>query len=107
MRYETAFDLVDFADDSWEPFHFSGDNSIPNRQDHVVRDVNIPIVLSGISLVKDGDLDPFTQIVQVRSTQKLCIKPWKQCINCDTLKTAIGQAWSIQDTEDEEYEAFH
>lgn len=74
LRYETAFDLVDFEDDDWEPFRFPGDNAIPNRQDQVVRDVNILTVFPCISLVKDGDRDPLTQIVQLRSTQKLCME---------------------------------
>ncbi|KAJ5507902.1 hypothetical protein N7527_010045 [Penicillium freii] len=74
LKYETAFDLVDFEDDDWEPFRFPGDNAIPNRQDQALRDVNILTVFPCISLVKDGDRDPLTQIVQLRSTQKLCME---------------------------------
>lgn len=73
QRYETDFDLVDFEDDDWEPFRFHGDNAIPNRQNQVVRDVKLLTVFPCISLVKDGDRDPLTRIIQLRSTQKLCI----------------------------------
>lgn len=74
LRYEMAFDLVDFGDDDWEPFRFPGDNAIPNREDQVVQDVNIFTVFPCISLIKDGDRDPLTRIVQLRSTQKLCME---------------------------------
>jgi hypothetical protein len=74
QRYETAFDLVDFVDEDWKPFHFPGDDAIPNRHDQVVRDVNILTVFPCISLVNGGDRDPLTQIVQLRSTQKLSIE---------------------------------
>jgi hypothetical protein len=76
QRYETAFDLVDFVDEDWKPFRFPGDDAIPNRQDQVVRDrdANILTVFPCISLVKDGDRDPLTQIVQLRSTQKLSME---------------------------------
>ncbi|KAJ5422807.1 hypothetical protein N7445_010915 [Penicillium cf. griseofulvum] len=73
QRYETAFELVDLVDEDWKSFRFPGDDEIPNRQDQVVgdRDVNILTVFPCISLVKDGHRDPLTQIVQLRSTQKL------------------------------------
>lgn len=75
QRYEPVFDLIDFEDDDWESFFFPGDNTIPNSnlQDQVVRDVNILTVFPCITLVKDGDRDPLTQIIQLRSAQKLCI----------------------------------
>lgn len=74
LRYEIAFDLVDFGDDDWDPFRFPGDNAIPKRKDQVIQDVNILTVFPCISLIKDGDRDPLTQIVQLRSTQKLCME---------------------------------
>lgn len=74
QKYETAFDLVDFVDEDWKPFRFPGDDAILNRQDQAVRDVNILTVFPCISLVKDGDRDPLTQIVQLRSTQKLSME---------------------------------
>lgn len=73
QRYETEFDLVDLEDDDWEPFPFPGDNTVPNCQNQVARDVNILTVFPCILLVKDGNRDPLTWMTQLRSSQKLCI----------------------------------
>ncbi|CAG8918857.1 unnamed protein product [Penicillium salamii] len=73
QRYETEFDLVDLEDDDWEPFPFPGDNTVPNCQNQVARDMNILTVFPCILLVKDGNRDPLTRMTQLRSSQKLCI----------------------------------
>lgn len=73
QRYETEFDLVDLEDDDWEPFPFPGDNTVPNCQNQVARDMNILTVFPCILLVKDGNRDPLTRMTQLQSSQKLCI----------------------------------
>ncbi|CAG7932658.1 unnamed protein product [Penicillium olsonii] len=73
QRYETEFDLVDLEDDDWEPFPFAGDNTVPNCQNQVARDMNILTVFPCILVVKDGNRDLLTRMTQLRSSQKLCI----------------------------------
>ncbi|KAJ5046191.1 hypothetical protein NUH16_003016 [Penicillium rubens] len=73
QRYETEFELADFEIADCEPFHFPGDSALPDRQDQGARDMNVLTVFPCITLVKDGDRDPLTHLIQLRSSQKLFV----------------------------------
>ncbi|OQD61619.1 hypothetical protein PENPOL_c016G05337 [Penicillium polonicum] len=68
-KFETDFEPFDPEDNEWDRFPSAGENTTPVAQD--LHGLYLLNVFPCISLVEDGDHDPLTKIIQLRSSQEL------------------------------------
>lgn len=67
QKFATDFEPFDPEDSEWERFPFAGENTTPVAQD--LQGLYILNVFPCISWLEDGDYDPLTKIIQLRSSQ--------------------------------------
>ncbi|KAJ5678993.1 hypothetical protein N7462_007237 [Penicillium macrosclerotiorum] len=87
QKYEAVFDFSDVVDDDWKPFRFPGENAVPNGQGQKIQDINILTVFPCILLVDDTGREPLTHILQLRSSQELCIAAQQEASRLTTRPT--------------------
>ncbi|KAJ6045328.1 hypothetical protein N7499_004107 [Penicillium canescens] len=68
-KFETDFEPFDPEDNEWDRFPSAGKTTTPVAQD--LQGLYLLNVFPCISLVEDGDHDPLTKIIQLRSSQEL------------------------------------
>lgn len=69
QKFETDFEPFDPEDNEWDSFPSAGNNTKLVAQD--LHGLSVLNVFPCISLVEDGDRDPLTRVIQLRSSQEL------------------------------------
>ncbi|CAI7621460.1 unnamed protein product [Penicillium palitans] len=85
QKFETDFEEpFDPDDNEWDRFPFAGENTTPVAQDHGPYLLN---VFPCISSVEDGDHNPLTKIIQLRSSQELYLAAQHEATQITTSAT--------------------
>ena len=85
QKFETDFEEpFDPDDNEWDRFPFAGENTTPVAQDHGPYLLN---VFPCISWVEDGDHNPLTKIIQLRSSQELYLAAQHEATQITTSAT--------------------
>lgn len=71
QKFETDFESFDLDDDEWDRFPPAGENTQPVTHD--LHGLYILNVFPCVSSIEDGDHDPLTNIIQLRSSQELYV----------------------------------